>query len=151
MKRIVISIVLVLLGCCLALGQAKQATGQSVVQEITALENAWIQAGMKYDVAWFEQNLADSYIGTDEDGVVWDKAGIVANVKNKVQKTESVSYEKLKVQPYGTTAIATGVTVTKGTFKGKDISGKYPWTDTWVKLNGRWQCVAGHNSKLASK
>lgn len=151
MKRLILSIVLVLFAACLVFGQAKQTAVQNAVQEITALENAWNEASQKYDVSWFEKYLADSYTGTDEEGKVFDKAMITANVKNKVSKIEAVSNENVKVQSYGDTAVATGIYVVKGTSKGKDNSGKYPWTDTWIKLNGRWQCVAGHNSKLPPK
>jgi ketosteroid isomerase-like protein len=151
MKRLMFVIVLMLLVSCVSFGQANKSAGQNVVQEITALENAWIEAAQKHDVSWFEKYLADSYTGTDEEGKVSDKAMITANVKNKVSKIETISYENVKVRSYGDTAVATGITVVKGTFKGKDNSGKYPWTDTWIKLNGSWQCVAGHNSKLPSK
>ena len=156
MKRLILSIVLVLFASCLVFGQAKpkQAVtpaGQNVAQEITALENAWSEAAQKYDVSWFERNLADSYIYTGADGVVSDKAAAIAYTKNKEEKYESFSYESIKVQAYGDTAVATGITVLKSTYKGKDASGKYSWTDTWVKLNGRWQCVAEHVSKLPPK
>lgn len=151
MKRLMFSIVLMIFASCLSFGQAKQSAGQNTVQEITALENAWNEAGQKYDVSWFEKYLADSYTGTDEEGKVFDKAMMVARVKNKEAKIEAVSNENVKVRSYGDTAVSTGIYVVKGTFKGKDYSGKYPWTDTWIKLNGRWQCVAGHNSKLPSK
>jgi ketosteroid isomerase-like protein len=150
MKRLMFSIVLVLLVSCLCFGQAKQAAVHNAVQEITALENAWNEASQKYNVSWFEKYLADSYVGTDEEGKVSDKAMVTERVKNKVAKIEAVSNENVKVQLYGDTAIATGIFVVKGTFKEKDNSGKYPWTDTWIKLNGRWQCVASHNSKLPS-
>jgi ketosteroid isomerase-like protein len=52
----------------------------------------------------------------------------------------------MKVQVYGETAVTKGVYVIKGTFKGKDVTGKYPYTDVWVKIGGRWQCVADHLS-----
>jgi len=151
MKKMTFWIVLMIFASCLSFGQTKQSAGQNAAQEITALENAWNEAGQKYDVSWFEKYLADSYTGTDEDGKVSDKAMIIANVKNKVSKIEAVSNENVKVQSYGDTAVATGIYVVKGTYKGKDSSGKYPWTDTWIKLNGRWQCVAGHNPKLPTK
>jgi hypothetical protein len=156
MKRFMLLIVFMLFASCLVFGQAKpkQAAtpaGQNIALEITALENAWNEAGQKHDFSWFDKYLADSYSGTDEDSKVSDKAMIISDVKNKVSKIETVSNENVKVQTYGDTAVATGVYVVKGTYKGKDASGKYPWTDTWVKLNGRWQCVAGHNSKLPSK
>jgi len=151
MKRLAVAIVLVLTVSCLVLGQAKPPAAQNAVQEVTALEKAWLDAGRQYDVLWFERNIADSYISTDENGLVSDKATMIADVKSKASKYESLAYETLKVQAYGDTAVATGITVVKGTYKGKDNSGKYPWTDTWVKLAGRWQCVAGHSSKIVTK
>ncbi len=152
MKRLILSIVLVIFASCLVFGQAKQTAVQNAVQEITALENAWNDAIQKHDASFYERNLADSTIGTDEDGVVMDKATFIANAKKSVGKIESISFDKFKVQVYGDTAVATGINAIKGTnFKGKDMTGKYPFTDTWIKLGGRWQCVASHNSKMPSK
>jgi hypothetical protein len=36
----------------------------------------------------------------------------------------------------------------EATYKGQDISGKYRFTDTWVKRNGKWQAVASQSTKL---
>lgn len=150
MKRLILVIMLLLFALCPAFGQTSQPAAQNVEQEISALENAWNDASQKHDVSWFEHNLADSYIGTDEDGVVFDKAKVISEVKIQAAKIEAISIENLKIQMYGDTVIATGVLVIKGTYKGKDINGKYPYTDTWIKIGGHWQCVAGHNSKLPS-
>jgi hypothetical protein len=38
----------------------------------------------------------------------------------------------------------------KGNYKGQDISGKYRFTDTWVKRNGKWQVAASHSTKVQS-
>jgi ketosteroid isomerase-like protein len=152
MKRLMVAIVLVLVVSCPIFGQTKPPAGQNAVQEVTALERAWQEAGPKYDVSWYERNIADSYIGTDENGVVSNKAAMIADVKNKAFKAESYTMENLKVQAYGDAAVATGISVIKkGVYKGKDASGEYPWTDTWVKIGGRWQCVASHSSKIVSK
>lgn len=152
MKRLILSIVLVLFASCMVFGQAKQTAVQNAVQEITALEYAWNDAIQKHDASFYERNMADSTTGTDEDGVVKDKATFIANAKKSVAKIESISFDKFKVQVYGDTAVATGVNAIKGTnVKGKDMTGKYPFTDTWIKLGGRWQCVASHNSKMPSK
>jgi len=39
----------------------------------------------------------------------------------------------------------------QGPVEGKDNSGKFQWTDTWLKRGGQWQCVAGHSSTLVAK
>jgi ketosteroid isomerase-like protein len=48
----------------------------------------------------------------------------------------------MTVHVYGNTAVAAGANNLHGTYKGQDISGKYRFTDTWVKRNGKWQVVA---------
>ncbi len=149
MKRLLLPILLMLLVPCPNFGQAGQ--GQSVAQQIIALENAWNEATLKYDASWYEHNLGESYLGTDEDGIVKDKAAMIAMVKSREAKLTSLSFQKPRVQAYGDTAIFWGIYTVKGTYKGRDISGRYPLTDTWVKINGRWQCVADHNSKLPAK
>jgi ketosteroid isomerase-like protein len=151
MKRILGAGALMLMLVSLITGQTKPPAAPNAVQEVTALERAWIDATRQYDVAWFEKYMADTFVGTDENGVVTDKAALIADVKNKASNNQSYTYEGLKVQAYGDTAVATGISVVKGTYKGKDNSGKFPWTDTWVKLAGRWQCVASHNSKIVAK
>jgi ketosteroid isomerase-like protein len=155
MKKTMVAVFLVLAISSIIFGQAKppQAApaGQNASQEVSALEKSWITASIKHEVAWFEKNIGETYIGTDENGVVQDKAALIADVKNQVSKTESISYENFKVTVYGDAAVATGISVSKGTYKGKDNSGKYPWTDTWIKKGGQWQCVASHSSKIVAK
>ena len=151
MERIAAAVALLLLLACLIFGQTKPPAAQNAVQEVTALEKAWYDAARQYDVSWFERNLADTMVNTDENGVVTDKATMIADAKSKANKYESLSYEGLKVQVYGDAAIATGINLVKGTYKGKDNSGKYAWTDAWVKIAGRWQCVASHGSKIVTK
>jgi ketosteroid isomerase-like protein len=156
MKTLGVAVVLAVALPCLILGQAKPqqaspSAGETAIQEVTALERAWIDAGRQYDVAWFERYMAASLITTDETGAVTDKAAMIAEVKDRASKIESESYENLKVQAYGDAVVATGISVVKGTFKGKDNSGKYPWTDTWIKRGGQWQCVASHSSKIVQK
>jgi ketosteroid isomerase-like protein len=150
LKKIFGAVVLLLALVSLILGQTKAPAGQNAVGEVTALERAYIESSRQYDIAWFERYLADSFSSTG-DGVMSDKATVIANLKNRVRKTESVSYEELKVQAYGDAAVAVGLTNFKGTLNGKDASRKYRWTDTWVKRDGQWQCVAGHSSTVVTK
>jgi len=59
--------------------------------------------------------------------------------------------DDLKVRVYGDAAVVTGRFTTKETLKGRDISGQYRFTDTWIKKAGRWLCVAGQGSKIPQK
>jgi ketosteroid isomerase-like protein len=150
MKKLLIVVILALAVPCLTFGQAA-APAKTAEQEVAALERAWIDANLKYDVAWFERYIADTVVLTDEEGAVTGKAAMVADTKNRVSKYDTLTYDDLKVQVYGDTAIATGITVVKGTSKGKAINARSQWTDTWIKRGGQWQCVASHGTFITKK
>jgi ketosteroid isomerase-like protein len=57
--------------------------------------------------------------------------------------------DDMKVQFHGNTAIVTYQATDKGTYKGKDISGKNRWTDVFVKKGGDWQIVATQGTPIA--
>lgn len=55
----------------------------------------------------------------------------------------------MTVHVYGDAAVVTGkASLRNAKYKGKDISGDYLFTDTWVRKGGRWQVVASHDSKV---
>jgi ketosteroid isomerase-like protein len=156
MKRLSIVAILMVALPCLAFGQAAAqkaapAKGQTAEQEVSALERAWLDASLKYDVAWFERHMADTLVNTDEEGIVTGKAAMVADVKSHASTYETLTYDDLKVRAYGDTAVATGISVWKGTKNGKPDSGRSQWTDTWIKRAGQWQCVASHGTMIVKK
>ena len=48
----------------------------------------------------------------------------------------------------GDTAIVHGLWTEKSTLNGKDMSGQYRFTDTFIKRDGRWQAVGTFSTKL---
>jgi len=145
-------LVLVLAGPCLSLAQAKTpAASKGVEQQLIKLENEWNDAVVKRDAAALEKIEADDYTFIDAEGTLWTKAQDVATFKSGDYVATSMVADELKVRVYGHVAVVTGRNTIKAQFKGKDISGQYRYTDTWVKRGGRWQCVATHSSKIAPK
>jgi len=122
-------------------------------QELIKLENGWNDATVKHDWAFFDQILADDYIGTDFDGNVGTKPQFLQSLKSGESVMTSSITDDMKVRIYGDAAVVTGRTTTVNEqYKGKDISGQYRWTDMWVKdYLGRWRCVAEHVSRIAQK
>jgi ketosteroid isomerase-like protein len=124
---------------------------QSVEQELMKLENEWADALVKHDWLFLDRILADDYVVTDPEGNVSTKAQEIAFFKSGEFSVTSCVHHELKVRVYGDAAVVTGHTTTKETYKGKDFSPQLRWTDTWIKLDGRWLCVAGHSSEIAQK
>jgi len=149
MKRMVFAVSVVVLAFGIAIF-AQQKSG-SVEQALLKLEQNWTNANVKADVAFLDRILADDYTWTDNDGVLWTKAQNLAAIKSGELKIPSMVTDDMKVRIYGDAAVVTGRNTAKATLKGKDVSGQERWTDTWIKRDGRWRCVATHSSKIATK
>lgn len=122
-----------------------------VEQELIKLEDGWITALLKSDVAYCDRILADDYTETDDTGSVSTKAQRLAGLKSGDFKCTASVLENRQVRVYGDTAIFTALDTQKSQYNGKDSSGQFQWTDTWVRRDGRWQCVAAHGSKVPQK
>lgn len=135
-------------------GQAKDRSNKesgNVEQALMHIEQEMVDALLKGDVSANERYLADTYIFTDPDGTVMDKTRMVADLKSGDLKFESSKVDDMKVQGFGNAAVVTYGTTDKGTYKGKDLSGRYRWTDVFVKRNGRWQIVATQGTRVGQQ
>ena len=143
MKQFFISICLLILVPAFALGQDNN---KKVETEILKLEQDLIQARVKNDLATPQRLMTDNYAMTlFIPPQHMSKAELLASRQNYTvtERTE----EETKVRVYGNTAIYTARW--KETRKHADGRLSNPsgrQTDTWVKLNGRWQLVASHAS-----
>jgi ketosteroid isomerase-like protein len=124
---------------------------ESVEQELLKLEKEWGDALVKPDLAFLDRIQADDFTFTDPEGFVWTKAQSLALLKSGEDVIWSLVSDDMEVRVYGDTAVVTGRNTVKETFKGKDISGQYRWTDTWLKKAGGWQCVVSHSSRITLK
>ena len=122
------------------------AVAESVEHRLKNLENDWAQAEVRKDFAALDRFMADEYIFTDPDGVVFTKAQNLASFKSEQNAVTSELLSEVAVQDFGNAAVVTGLT--KETVKGRPGSDTYRFTDTWVKRSGSWQCVAGHASRV---
>jgi ketosteroid isomerase-like protein len=126
---------------------AKPADG-SVEQILMKIERDGLAALLKKDIAAFGRIFADDAVVITPDGSAQTKAQLIADVKSGDLVVESSEISDMKVRAYGDTAVVTYVTTDKGKFKGQDISGRYRWTDVFVRRAGTWQVVAGHGTPI---
>ena len=153
MKRIVIAVCMVVLVFTVAIiaqtqGQPKSGSAE---QELIRLENGWNDAMVKRDVAFLDRILADDWMFGESDGTVTTKSMFLANIKSGDTLITSEMLNDYKVHVYGDTAVVLCHYTEVSTNKGKNTSGKYQGTDTWVKIAGNWRCVATNGSKVEQK
>jgi ketosteroid isomerase-like protein len=138
---------LCLLSLSLATGQTASQTS-SVEDQIKKHERDYAQATVKEGPAAVDKYEADDIITTDPSGRVTDKAQDKTDLSSGDFKIQAEELSDLKVHIYGNTAVVAGTNTVSGTYKGQDMSGKYRFTDTWVKRNGKWQVVASQYTKI---
>ncbi len=154
MKGILAAVVLVLAISCQLFAQAKPAApakGASVEQELIKLENDWNDAMVKRDVAALSRILADDWTIIDPEGSIVTKTQFLADFKSGAHVVSSAVADETKVRVHGEAAVVLGRWTGKEQYKGKDISGQYRFTDTWIKKDGRWQCMASAAVKITKK
>ena len=153
-KGIFAVVVLVAVTTSLALGQMadkqeKTKDGKASVEQILIqMERDGNEATVKKDVATLDKLIADDWVYQGPDGIQ-TKAQALASLKSEDQKFDSITLGDMKVRVFGNTAIVTGAEDEKSTYKNKDTSGHYLWTDIFVKRHGHWQLVASQATRTA--
>lgn len=117
--------------------------------KVIAMENAWNQAELHNDAQAVKLLLADDFVMTVAEGTIYNKSQMLASVQDKSYRPLALQSSDMVVHGYGTTAVITGAYYEKGVDKGKPWERRGRFTDTWVYMDGRWQCVASHFSVKA--
>lgn len=132
-----------------AAAPAKPAAG--VEQALKDIETKWAAAMVKSDTAAIDSFVADAWVFTNSEAQVFTKAQFMADLKSGAYKIQSAAAEDLKIQVHGNAAVVTGRWTSKGTYKGKDISGSERFTDTFVNEGGKWRCIATQETTIPKK
>ena len=115
---------------------------------ILALESAWNQAEIHHDANAVAAIMSDNFISVDHHGNLQNKSQYLAGIKDVSFKPEEISNSATTVYLYGDVAVVTSAYRTRGTDGGKPFIHRGRFTDTWVKINGKWTCVADHETLI---
>jgi ketosteroid isomerase-like protein len=130
---------------------AQQNTSSDEGGQVLALENAWNHALEAKDSKALGRLLANTFLSVDIDGSVSSKSEFLASVKAPDYQPSQAVNEQSSVQVYGDTAVVVGVFRVTGTEKGKPYVHRERFVDTWIKLNGLWQCLATTSTLITAK
>jgi len=141
-KRVLLG--LLLLSTSFSFAQAHN----DVESKLLAMENAWNLAQKDHDAKALEALVAETFVNTDWDGTVSNKAQFLADAKDTAFKFESVGNTNVSVFIYGNAAVVAGTYHTTGTHNGKAFDSHGRFTDTWVQIDGKWKCVASATTHI---
>ncbi len=114
---------------------------------IIACSHDWAETVVTGDRGKRKVYFADDFVGTSTSGSRYDKAAIVKET-GPAKYLVSNTINNIDIKFYGDTAIAFG----DETWRKKDgSSGRYVWTDVWVKIEGEWKIVAAQDVSVAAE
>jgi uncharacterized protein (TIGR02246 family) len=116
-------------------------------EALLQIERDWMAAWLKQDSVAMEAILADGFV-ENYRGKTTMKKQYIADMKAGIYKLESTEVGDMRAVVFGDQAVVNGVSVIKGTMRGKDDSGKSRWTDVFEKRDGRWRAVVSYAFKI---
>src|SRR3981189_2827084 len=126
---------------CLSFAQSI-SSAQGDETKIIALENLWNQMQLNHDAEAMGKLLDDDFVFTDYDGTVMSKTQFLESIVDKSSQLSVEASDNMKLHRHGDTVVVIGATHEKGTFKGKPYQHYGRFTDTWIKRDTQWLCVA---------
>jgi len=149
MKHLFLLGIVLLLSSPSPFAQEKPASSDEI--QIRQLERAWNQAEAKQEIKEVANLVDDTLVYTDYDGSIMNKAEYLKWVAAPDQKADHLYDEGLTVHVYGNAAVVAGIYRESGINKGKHYVVRSRYTDTWIKRDGVWRCVASHSTLIPAK
>jgi ketosteroid isomerase-like protein len=149
MKRFLLLTIALLLSSPSPFAQEKAASADEI--QIRQLERAWNQAEANQEVKEVSNLVDDTLAYTDYDGSFMNKTEYLKWVAAPEQKADHLYDEGLTVHVYGNAAVVNGIYRESGTNKGKHYTIRSRYTDTWIKRDNIWRCVASHSTLIPAK
>ena len=109
---------------------------------IVESERQWAESVATGDITVLQRILADDFVGVDPKGPLYDKAKMIADTREAPKYFVSNHANEIKVRFYGDTAVAQGSETWE---RRSGERGRFVWTDTGVRRNGKWQMVAAED------
>jgi ketosteroid isomerase-like protein len=140
---------------CLIGGIAPLATGcysQSAARKyIEDAEKQWAESVPTNDAAVLKRVLADDFLWVyPSDGrLLWSKADTIADAESGPGDFVSNHLNEVTVRFFGMTAVAQGnESWVQKDKNGKEIKGRFIWSDVWVRRHGQWQMVQAQDQAI---
>ncbi|MCA1593873.1 MAG: DUF4440 domain-containing protein [Acidobacteria bacterium] len=113
------------------------------------LVSEWADAVVHADVNKLDKFDTDDFKGSSE-GINYNKKMLREALKSGLMKIASWTIEDVKVEVRGNSAVVSGHSeLVNATYMGKDFSGKYEWTDRFVKQkDGAWRAVSSQSKRI---
>jgi len=122
-------------------GQQRSRSALEVEQLIRQLNDDWVKAIVRRDVAALDRIMADDFYFTyplEGD----DKNQFISDITSGDLKIKNVLREQLTVRIFGSTAVLTARDSSNWIYHGRELTGQYKIMNVFSERDGRWQMCA---------
>jgi ketosteroid isomerase-like protein len=146
MKRT--TIVFLIAFALLPIRVAAQVTAERGGEEATIrqLEHDWETALVRGDQATINRIVAEDCVFISSTGEKMTKAE--ADVDRANSTVQLSTTPQMDIRIFGNVAVVVGMNIETSTYGGLNTSGRYRWTDVFVRRNGRWQVVSAQSTHV---
>ncbi len=145
MKQILLVIVILIAASSVSLGQCGAGSGKPKDDRAALKEliKEWADAAVHADLQKLDKVAVAGFRGSAE-GISFDKKMLLSAIRSGQMKVASWDCDDVTVEAKGNTAIVVGrCTLTNATYMSKDFSGRWQFTDRFVKeKDGTWRAVS---------
>ncbi len=139
-----------------AVAQNHKNSRKTYKQVIAHLEQQWLQAQTKSDVATLDKLMADDYIGISAQGMVSTKAETLAHVQAQQLVVHKLEVHDEKIAIHGETAVVTSQVQVDATNNATQpptpIHGNFRYTRVYVHYpSGAWRIVNFESTHISDK
>jgi len=127
-------------------GPALRADDASDKAEVRAIEKACAAALLKGDFAALGEIFAPEWAIVDPAGQVSTREQIFQMLKGGDLKFTSYELGEMDIRLYGNTAVVIGHGHPQGEWHGERFEEDEVFSDTFVRVDGKWRCVLTHDS-----
>ena len=145
--RIAILVVLAIIGS-LYVVQAQDSGTSEAERYIIESERQWAESVASGETETLQKILAEDMVGVDPEGGTYGKAKMIADTREAPKYFLSNHLNEVKVRFYGDAAVAQG-SESWVRRTGSPHRGRFVWTDTWIRRDGKWQIVAAEDLTVA--
>lgn len=141
---------IVLICFMLSIQLLAQSTGvqDADAGRIRALENAWNEAIQEKNRSALDLLLGPELVLVDHDGLLMNKANYIVSVISQELHPSRVVNEAMTVNLFGPVAVVSGLYRENGIRRGKPYQFRERFTDTWIRRNESWICIASQSTLI---
>lgn len=148
MRLTLVMVCLLLSAAAFAQASPSKKGGMSDEERIKALEVERTAALVAHDLKTLERTTPADYTVIGSTGQLLDQKAFLEQVRSGDLRLTADDLDELKVRIYGFTAVLTGRSTLKGTYRGRDISGQDRFMRVYVKRGGAWVPVAYQATRI---